>query len=269
MTFRTTLIPIVFSAVTSVSSPAVEIVAHRGASHDAPENTLPAFRLGWEQKADACELDAYLTRDGKIAVIHDPTTKSTAGLDRKVAEQTLEELRKLDAGIWKGPQWKGGKIPSLEEVLAIVPEGKKLLIEIKCGPEILPELVRVIGAAPCKPEQLVVIGFNYKTVTKAKVLLPKLSVQWIARPKKDSGGLEPTADVLIEKARAANLDGLNLESTFPIDSAFVARFHAAKLTLHVWTVDTPADARRFRAAGVDGITTNRPALIRETFQPAP
>src|SRR5262245_27937128 len=78
----------------------VEVVAHRGASDEAPENTLAAFRLGFEQ-ADAVELDLHLSKDGHAIVIHDKTTKRTAGLDRPVAEQTLEELKALDAGGWK------------------------------------------------------------------------------------------------------------------------------------------------------------------------
>lgn len=244
------------------SASAVEIIAHRGASHDAPENTMASFRLAWEQKADAIELDIYLTSDGRIAVIHDPTTKRTAGLDKKISEQTFDELRSLDAGSWRGPQWRAEKIPSLAEVLASMPEGKQVFIEIKCGPEVLPELAKVIGAAPCKPSQIVFIGFNYDTMRQAKALLPQIEMQWIVQPGKDSGGLEPSIDSLIEKATTAKLDGLDLSSGFAIDSAFVARVHAAKLKLNVWTVDSPGDARRFREAGVDAITTNRPALLR-------
>ena len=78
----------------------VELVAHRGASEEAPENTLAAFRLGWQQ-ADACELDIYLTKDGQIAVLHDATTKRTTGVDKPVSQQTMDELKGLDAGRWK------------------------------------------------------------------------------------------------------------------------------------------------------------------------
>lgn len=256
--------PAILSMLLVASTSAAEIIAHRGASHDAPENTMVSFRLAWEQKADAIELDIYLTSDGRIVVIHDPTTKRTTGLDKKIAEQTFDELRGLDAGSWKGPQWKAEKIPSLAEVLAAMPEGKQVFIEIKCGSEILPELVKVIGAAPCKPSQLVIIGFNWDTMRKAKAQLPQIEMQWIVQPRKDSGGLEPSVDTLIEKALAAKLDGLDLESGFAIDAAFAARVHAAKLKLSVWTVDSPEDARRFREAGVDAITTNRPALLRQS-----
>tara|TARA_B100000745_G_C19782764_1_gene256469 strand:- start:6 stop:407 length:402 start_codon:yes stop_codon:yes gene_type:complete len=101
----------------------VEIIAHRGASHDAPENTLESVKLGWAQGADAVEVDVYLSKDGHIVVHHDSDTKKLAGVDRKVVDQTLAELRQLDVGAWKGPKWKGVRIPELDDVLATIPEG--------------------------------------------------------------------------------------------------------------------------------------------------
>ena len=89
---------------------AVEIIAHRGASYDAPENTVAAFKLGWKQNADAVELDIWLSKDGKIVCLHDDNTKRTAGVDKAVADQTLAELRMLDAGSLKGTKWKGEKL---------------------------------------------------------------------------------------------------------------------------------------------------------------
>src|SRR4051812_33505820 len=89
-------------SLAAAGEPRVEIVAHRGASYDAPENTVAAIKLAWEQKADASEFDVYLTKDGQIVISHDANTKRTTGVDKKVAEQTLEEIRRLDAGKWKG-----------------------------------------------------------------------------------------------------------------------------------------------------------------------
>src|SRR5689334_354029 len=107
------------------------VVAHRGASHEAPENTLAAFRLAWEQGADAIEGDFYLTRDREIVCIHDDNTKRTSGEDLSVAASTLAQLRRLDVGRWKDPKWKGERIPTLTEVLATIPAGKRIFIEIK------------------------------------------------------------------------------------------------------------------------------------------
>lgn len=241
----------------------VEIIAHRGASDEAPENTLAAFRLGWQQ-ADANELDIHLSKDGRIVVLHDATTKRTAGVDKPVAQQTLEELRKLDAGSWKAAKWAGEKIPTLTEVLELLPAKKRLVIEIKCGPEILPELQRTLAAFPGKKDQLAVIGFGYDTMAQAKRLMPGLPMYWLSSAKADKNtGKAPELDDLIAKCRAGGLDGLDLNHEFPIDKAFVDKVHAAGLKLVTWTVNDPEIARKEAAAGVDGITTDRPELLRQ------
>ena len=251
---------------------AVEIVGHRGASYDAPENTLSSFRLGYQQKADADELDIYLSKDGKIIVLHDASTARTGGVTNKVATQTLEEIRKVNVGDWG--KWKGKgfdeKVPTLEEVLALIPDGRHLFIEIKCGPEVLPELEQTLKRAGKKPEQTVLIGFGYETVKAAKEKLPNLQVYWLAGPEgKGLAKKYKPVDELIKKAKAANLDGLDLEQGFPIDAAFVKKVHDAGLKLYTWTVDDPAVAKAETAAGVDGITTNRPGWLREQLAVSP
>jgi glycerophosphoryl diester phosphodiesterase len=249
---------------------AVEIIGHRGASFDAPENTLSSFKLGYQQKADADELDIYLTKDGQIVVMHDGTTARTSGVTNKLATTTFADLRRLDVGQWGKWQGKGfsEKIPLLSEVLALIPEGRKLFIEIKCGPEVLPELDRVLQRAGTKPEQTVLIGFGYDTMQQAKAAFPRLQVLWLAGADSKSKKY-PAVETLTQKAKAANLDGLDLESGFPIDSAFVKSVHDAGLKLYTWTVDDPELARKEVAAGVEGITTNRPGWLREQLAAAP
>jgi len=266
----TSILSLLTSLVLSGASlSAVEIIGHRGASYDAPENTLASMRLGWEQKADGNELDIYLSKDGQIVLLHDASTKRTAGKDQKVVEQTLEELRALDAGSWKGTQWAGEKIPTLAEVLQILPADKRLVIEIKTGPEILPELKRVLDVADKKPEQLVLIAFNYEVVKQAKPLFPKVDVYWLASAGADKKtGKVVTIEELIRKAKAAGAEGLDLNYKFPIDAAFVSQVHSAGLKLYVWTVDDADVARKLVAAGVDGITTDRPAWLREQLAKA-
>jgi glycerophosphoryl diester phosphodiesterase len=246
---------------------AVEIIAHRGASYDAPENTLAAFRLGWQQHADANELDVHLTRDGQIVALHDSSTERTTGVQREVVEQTLAELRGQDAGTWKAPQWAGEKIPTLAESLATIPDGKRMFIEIKCGSEILPELKRVLAASGKTREQLVIIGFDYQTMADAKQRFPHLEVYWVVGHKDSpETGKPPELDDLAEKAAAAGLDGLDLNYRFPLDGEAVARLRARGLKVFVWTVDDAAVAARLASAGVDGITTNRPQWLREQLK---
>jgi glycerophosphoryl diester phosphodiesterase len=246
---------------------AVEIIAHRGASHDAPENTLAAFKLGWEQRADADELDIYLTKDGQIVVIHDADTKRTTGVSGAVRSRTLAELRRLDAGSWKGAKWKGERLPTLAEALETVPEGKRMFIEIKCGPEVLPILERVLRASGKKPEQLVLIGFRYATMEKARKRFPKLPIYWLAGYEADKRtGEHPDIETLVKKAKSARFDGLNLDFKFPVNPEFVSKVKGAGLRLYVWTVDDPAAAASLAEAGVDGITTNRPGWLRRQLK---
>lgn len=246
-----------------MSFSAVEIIAHRGASDDAPENTVAAFQLGWEQKADACELDIRLTSDGRIVAIHDGTTRRTARVRQRVSRQTLDALRALDAGSWKGKQWKSERIPALEEVLAIVPDDKRLFIEIKCGPEVLPEMERVLTASGNNAQRHVLMGFDFATMKQARERFARSQIYWIASPKKLSRGKRPSADALIAKAKSANFDGLDLDRRFAMDETFVSRVKDAGLKLCVWTVNDATVARKLAALGVDGITTNRPLWLRE------
>jgi glycerophosphoryl diester phosphodiesterase len=243
----------------------VEIVAHRGASDDAPENTLAAFRLGFEL-ADAVELDVHPSKDGHAVVIHDKSTKRTAGVDRPVAGQTLAELKALDAGLWKGERWKGERIPTLEEALALVPDGKRLYIEIKGGPEVLPAVKRAVDGSGRKPAQLSVIGFSLDTMKQAKQVLPALPVYWLASAKEDAKtNKAPDLDELLRTCAEAKLDGLDLDYKFPLDAAYVAKVRAAGLKLLVYTVNDEAVARKLAELGVDGITTDRPAALRRSL----
>ncbi len=250
--------------ISSPKSCDVEIIAHRGASYDAPENTAASFNLGWRQNADACELDINFSGDGQIVVIHDHTTGRTAGYDKKVSEQTFCGLRKLDAGSWKGPQWKGEKIPSLGEVLETIPDGKRILIEIKTGPEILTELERVFKVSGKKPQQMPIISFSYEVVKRAKDKFPEHEVYFLYGWKdvKDEGG-QLSIDELIDIVKSAGLDGVDVNYGPWIDAVMVKKVRDAGLKFYVWTVDDPVAAKKLASYGADGITTNRPQWIRE------
>jgi glycerophosphoryl diester phosphodiesterase len=253
--------PLMAALLSTGAMRGVEIIAHRGASFDAPENTVASLRLGYEQGADAGELDIHLSKDGRIVVIHDADTGRATGRKQAVADQTVDELRTLENGQWG--KWKGSafveKIPQLTDILAIVPAGKRLFIETKVKAEIVPELERVIRAAGVAPQQLPLITFDLETARILKVRLPAHEVSWIVDHPATGA---PSIDDLIRAAKAAGLDGLDLSYKFPMDAAFVKKVHAAGLKLYTWTVDDPAVARALAAAGIDGITTNRPGWLR-------
>ena len=237
---------------------AVEIVGHRGASFDAPENTVSAIKLAWEQGADGAEFDIYLTRDGKIVVCHDKDLKRTGRNNALIVESTLADLRKLDVGTWKNPMFAGEKIPTIAEIFATVPKGKKVYIEVKCGPEIVPELVRELQAAKLPPELTPVISFDASVIAAMKAARPDVPAYWLVDVKK-----EPDAEKVIQKAKEIHADGLDLSAKPELDQAFAAKVKAAGLRLDVWTVNDVAVAKRMIEIGAQGITTDRPAWLRE------
>ncbi|MCX8157247.1 MAG: glycerophosphodiester phosphodiesterase [Verrucomicrobiae bacterium] len=249
------------------AAPTIEFVAHRGASFDAPENTLAAMKMAWEQGADAIELDLWLSKDGKIVVCHDADTGRTAGVKRKIAEQTWAELQQLDVGAWKAPRFKGERIPTLEAILGTIPPGKRAVLEIKCGPEILPALEGCLKESRRRPEEMAIISFNYEALRQSKQRLPQHAHYFLHSYKPDTKtGRLPELSDLIRRAREAGFDGLDLHYDWPITSAFVEQVRAAGLELLVWTVDDPAVARRLVTAGVRSLTTNRPQWLRQQLQ---
>jgi glycerophosphoryl diester phosphodiesterase len=240
----------------------MEIIAHRGASSVAPENTVAAFVQAWNDEADGAECDIHMTRDGKIVVIHDPTTGRTTGIDYGVKDVNAEVLRQLDAGKWKGRNFAGQKIPFLEEVIATVPVGKQLFIEVKCGRQVLAPLARIINDPNAR--RLVVIGFDLAVMREAKELMPKTPVYWLVGSTKDkqTGRVLPFDDQLIVKANAARIDGLNVYYE-GMTKEWAAAVGKAGLKLYAWTVDDQIQAKKLREMDVDGITTNRVMEIRK------
>lgn len=252
-----------FLLMTSASLFATEIIAHRGASYDLPENTCAAAAQAWKDGANAVELDVQMTRDRQLVVIHDADTKRTTGTPGLVADMTLAEIQALDAGSWKDAKFAGEKIPTLDQFLATGPANRRFFIEVKCGPKAVPELKAVLERANLPAEQTVIISFNKDVVTATKKELPALkSILIVGYGKDEETGHRPTLDELIDKARLLKLDGLDLSYKWPIDAAFVQKAKAVGLSVWVWTVDNADVARRMKAAGVDGITTNRPAWLR-------
>ncbi|MEO6245356.1 MAG: glycerophosphodiester phosphodiesterase [Opitutaceae bacterium] len=248
--------------------PAVEIVAHRGASYDAPENTVASQELAWKHGADAAEFDVRRTKDGQLAIMHDATTKRTAGRDAKFAELTLAELRQLDAGTWKDAKFAGEKVPTLDEMLQHIAPGKRVVIHIYVGADSVPDLVAAIKRNKITPQQAAIISFDHAPLLAVKKALPSYQALWLANapssdPKKKKS---PTLDELIRDCRAAGFDGLSFNQNWPLEPDGVKKIKAAGLLMHVWTVDLPQIAQRWIDLGVDSITTNRAGWLREQLK---
>jgi len=245
-----------------------EIIAHRGASHDAPENTLASVNLAWERNAPSVEIDVYLSRDKQVVVYHDKTTKRIGGRDRAVKDQTLAELRQLDVGSWKDPEFKGEQIPTLDDVLETVPAGSHLFIEIKAGVEIVPHIAEMLHQWRPARRRAVVIAFSFDVATSMKRAMPGIPVYWLVsfEQSKQDGRWQPDVESVIRKTKEAGLDGINTNVTPLMTRELVARVHTEGLAYYVWTVNDPGDARFLRDIGIDGITTDRPAWLRQQMR---
>ena len=242
----------------------VEIIAHRGASYDAPENTLASVKLGWERHADV-EIDIHVSKDNRIVVIHDATTKRTAGIDLKVEETNAQKLCELDVGSFKAQEFAGERMPLLADVLKTIPPSRKLYIEIKSGKETLP-LLRQLLIESGKMSQIVIIGFDLETVAASRKLID-VPTYWLKGPEKIKETEEwiPHDPKLVQKAKARGLDGLDVHYA-GVTEEFARAVKASGLKFYAWTVDDPEEAARLVRLGVDGITTNRPDWLREQLK---
>ncbi len=230
------------------------IIAHRGASFRAPENTLSAVWEAWEQGADAVEIDVRVSSDGKIMVIHDGNTLRTSGVSMNVAENDRQRLQTLDVGAFKGTQWAGERIPLLGDVLQTIPKGKFLFVEIKCGLEIIPALKQI----SFEPYNVKFISFDLQVLAALRPVYRQSEMFLLFDGDQQPVNLER----LLHTVEENGLDGLDVNASFPLDAAMMAEIRRRGKKIYFWTVDDSERARYLWRLGVDGITTNRPGWLK-------
>ena len=241
------------------------IIAHRGASYAAPENTLAAFRLAWRLGADGIEGDFHLSADGRIVCIHDEDTERVAGVKRSVKDTSFEELRKLDVGSWKSQAWQGERIPTLEEVLATVPRGKCVFVELKSGPEIVLPLRQILSQSVVPLENIAIISFDAETIQSCENQIKGIKTYWLTSyEQQQDTSWSPSADEVSATIARVNSDGLGSKAIpAHVDREFLDTLRARGVSdFHVWTVDTPRIGKFYQGLGAHAITTNRPAFMR-------
>lgn len=262
----------------SSSSPSIRArgcllnIAHRGASARAPENTLTAIRTAIEDGADLVELDVRRTRDGALILMHDPTLDRTTDARRvyprrapwRVADFTLDEIRQLDAGAWKGRPFAGERVPRLEQTLRLLEgSGTGLLLEVK-QPGLYPGIIREIGTAlwsepgflvpALRAGRMVVQSFDIEAMKEHKVAEPAIPVGLLGCP---ALGHLPVL--------ATWADQINPRLS-RVDERYVAQVQELGMRSLVWTVDRRTGMRRGIGLGADGIITNRPARLSQLLE---
>ncbi len=238
------------------------VVAHRGASAYAPENTVPAYELAWEMGADAGEVDVYITADDGIICIHDYTTDRTTGHEGIVFEMTIPELRELDAGSWMGEEWAGTKLPLLEELYETMPPGTPMFVEIKRSDvravHRVVEIVDGIG----RREDTVIIAFVKAVCEEAVRIAPDIPVLWLLNaPQDEDGNWQPLPLEYVDEAAEAGFAGINVNIN-GVTRELKEACDAAGITLSVWTVNPEDHIRRMVRLGVHAITTDVPDVAR-------
>ena len=240
-------------------------VAHRGASADAPENTLAAARRAVELGADAIELDVQRSRDGALVVVHDTTLDRTTNVRQvfpgrapwRVADFTHDELRRLDAGSWKAGRHAGERVPTLLEVLELIGAGStSLQLELKAPglyPGIVADLVTTLASAV---PRVVVQSFDFAAMKDLKSRMPGLQVGLLGAPR--SVNLP---------ALATWADQINPRH-WSVNRSYVDAVHRHGMDCLVWTVDGPGAMRRAVRMGADGVITNRPDRLRAVLSSA-
>ncbi len=227
-------------------------IAHRGASGNFPENTVCAFRAAIDAGAEMCELDVQLSRDGAIVVIHDETVERTTDGKGEVAELTLEELKRLDAGAkFKGGAVKGERIPTLDEVFSVTSGKCGLNIELKAGG--LEHQVAQIMQARNALADSIVSSFDWEYLKNIQQLHFNIRVGLLAEEK--------PVDLMMN-AVAMRAHSINPRWDM-VTSDLCKAAHERGLKVYTWTVDADARMRALIACGVDGIMTNYPERLRK------
>jgi glycerophosphoryl diester phosphodiesterase len=226
-------------------------IAHRGASGSFPENTVSAFRAAIDAGADMCELDVQLSRDGAVVVIHDDTVERTTDGKGEVAELTLAELKRLDAGAkFKGGPFKGAQIPTLDEVFAVISGKCGLNIELKAGG--LEHQVAQIMQARNALGDSIVSSFNWEYLKKIQQLHFNIRVGLLAEEK--------PVDLMMN---AVAMRAYSINPRWDMVTADLCKAaHERGLKLYTWTVDADSRMRSLIESGVDGIMTNYPERLR-------
>jgi glycerophosphoryl diester phosphodiesterase len=243
--------------------PSPAIIAHRGASANAPENTLAAFQLALRQQADGVEMDAQLTADGHVVVFHDQSVNRTTEGSGRVKDKTLAELRELDAGSHFDVAFKGEPIPTLEEVFELL--GTQIFINIELSnyaspfnslPEKVASLVRRYGMGP----RILFSSFNPLALRRIQRLIPGAPLGLLAyRGRKGAlaRGFIGKALVPYQSLHTALAD---------VTTELVQRTHKENRRIYVFNVHQSAEMRKLFRLEVDGIFVDDPLLARRVLK---
>lgn len=228
------------------------IIAHRGASALAPENTLEAFTLARRCGAHVVEMDLHQTKDRRLVIMHDATLTRTTGLRATIANRTWAEIARLEAGAWFAPRFRGARIPTLERVFAAIGPRMAVNVELKSGSRPYPglesrliALIRRHGWIP----RVLISSFHVQRLERIRRLAPRIAIGVLVHPWSPE----------VAFMRARRLGALSVHPPARVVTrTLVSRLHAEGFLVFPYTVDRATDKARLIRMGVDGFFTNRP-----------
>lgn len=241
--------------------PKPAVIAHRGASALAPENTLAAFDLAITLQADAIELDVQLTADGHVVVFHDLTLQRTTNGVGNLHHKTLNELKSLDAGVAFDTSYQGQRIPTLDETLASFGEKTFFNIELKnlTHPfNSLPEKVTQIVQDHNLESQVLLSSFNWFALIKAHHILPTLPTGLLIK--------YPQGKVWLSGVFSALIPHQSVHISFKLlTKDMINAFHRSHRRVFAYTINDPETIKKVAAWDIDGIFTDDPHLARQAI----
>jgi len=236
----------------------MRLIAHRGASGLAPENTLAAFQLALEQGATAVEFDVHQAADKELVVIHDEDLRRTAGRPEHIRDLSWQELCRFDVGSWFDGRFAAERVPRLDEVLDLIGKKAEVHLEIKRGSRCYPGIEgRVVGTLRRRRalKACVVSSFDHQALNAVRELEPRLRLGYLL-------GETPWKEAE-EEMKALRAESLNLGRQ-QVSAVRVTSSHRRHLKVLVYTVNDAAEARRLKGMGVDGVFSNFPRLLEKT-----
>ena len=243
------------------------VVAHRGAAAEAPENTMEAFRLGVEAGADAIELDVHLTADRQLAVIHDESLDRTTDRTGAVADRTMDEIREADAGAeFAGPngdfpfRGRGLTVPTLPEVLAWLPEGVGLVVEIKARAA-ADAVVEAVRDHPVRTSgRLAVISFDEHAIERVREMDREIKTGYLLVPT------QPIEAALIWATEHGHAGVYPWEGDLGLDPLpIMALANAYGREVGCYVVNDPERMQHLAACGLWGFVTDVPDVARKAL----
>lgn len=235
------------------------IIAHRGDSRNAPENTMAAFRSAIECGADGVEFDVQLAKDGVPVVVHDYDLRRTAGRREKIGELTSKQLAKVDVGIWFGEKFAGENVPTLSSVLAMYSDsGGPIFIELKCESGEYSDLVSsvcdLIRDSPLLP-RIIVKSFRLAAIGEARFRLPEVQTAALFEPSIMT--ILRRRQYIIAMAREFGAHQISLHTSLAT-AKLVELARQFSMPTTVWTADSPRWIHRCRERNIDNLITNDP-----------